>query len=68
MVVDECNNEVKVAKKEEELTETKALEPVRIKIKGKWLLLSEEFVANHPGGSVIYQYRWDFKNWFKILC
>jgi fatty acid desaturase len=56
MAVDECNNEVKVAKNEGEPAETKALEPVRIKIKGKWLLLSEEFVANHPGGSVIYQY------------
>jgi hypothetical protein len=35
----------------------KALEPVRIKINNKWLLLSAEFVASHPGGSVIYQYR-----------
>lgn len=35
----------------------KALEPVRIKINNKWLLLSAEFVATHPGGSVLYQYR-----------
>jgi hypothetical protein len=35
----------------------KELDPVRIKINGKWLLLSAEFVAGHPGGSVIYQYR-----------
>ncbi|KAI6181025.1 Stearoyl-CoA 9-desaturase [Aphelenchoides besseyi] len=34
-----------------------ALESVRIKINGKWLLLTGEFVANHPGGSVIYQYK-----------
>uniref|UniRef100_A0A915E4L2 Cytochrome b5 heme-binding domain-containing protein n=1 Tax=Ditylenchus dipsaci TaxID=166011 RepID=A0A915E4L2_9BILA len=33
------------------------LEEVRIKINDKWLVLSQEFVANHPGGAVINQYK-----------
>lgn len=30
---------------------------MQVKINGKWLDLSTEFVANHPGGPVITQYR-----------
>lgn len=30
---------------------------IHIKINGKWLTLSKEFVARHPGGSVIKQYK-----------
>ncbi|TKR64471.1 hypothetical protein L596_024997 [Steinernema carpocapsae] len=29
---------------------------LKIKINGKWLMLSDEFVHNHPGGPVITQY------------
>lgn len=29
----------------------------RLKIEGKWLLITEGFQARHPGGSVITQYR-----------
>lgn len=60
MSVDSCNNRLgmkSLEKDGEEELQLKELEPVRIKINGKWLLLSAEFVASHPGGSVIYQYR-----------
>lgn len=30
---------------------------IRVKINGKWLHLNKEFVASHPGGSVINQYK-----------
>ncbi|KAI1732930.1 fatty acid desaturase domain-containing protein [Ditylenchus destructor] len=33
------------------------LEDIQIKINGKWLTLSKEFVAKHPGGEVINQYK-----------
>ncbi|KAE9551494.1 hypothetical protein FO519_005288 [Halicephalobus sp. NKZ332] len=32
-------------------------EDLRIKVNGKWLNLSKEFVSSHPGGSVITQYK-----------
>lgn len=32
-------------------------ENIRLKINGKWLNLSKEFVSKHPGGSVINQYK-----------
>ncbi|CAD5218882.1 unnamed protein product [Bursaphelenchus okinawaensis] len=37
--------------------EQRELESIRVKINDKWLLLSKEFVAAHPGGSVINQYK-----------
>lgn len=30
---------------------------IHVKINGKWLALSKEFVTKHPGGSVINQYK-----------
>lgn len=30
---------------------------LKLKINGKWLNLSKDFVAKHPGGSVINQYK-----------
>lgn len=33
------------------------LEDIQVKINGKWLNLSKEFVAKHPGGEVINQYK-----------
>lgn len=35
-----------------------SVEAIRIRVNGKWLELSKEFVASHPGGSVINQYRY----------
>lgn len=35
-------------------------ESLRIKVNGKWLELSKEFVSSHPGGSVITQYKFVF--------
>lgn len=58
-VVDTCNGEID--NHGFESTQLKKLEPVRIKINEKWLLLSAEFVASHPGGSIIYQYRLAFR-------
>lgn len=30
---------------------------MRLKINGKWLELDKDFIAKHPGGSVITQYK-----------
>lgn len=30
---------------------------LRMKINGKWLWLSEEFIKGHPGGPVLTQYK-----------
>uniref|UniRef100_A0A7E5A188 FA_desaturase domain-containing protein n=1 Tax=Panagrellus redivivus TaxID=6233 RepID=A0A7E5A188_PANRE len=38
-------------------TTTAAPENVRLKVNGKWLDLGQEFVINHPGGSVLTQYQ-----------
>lgn len=35
-------------------------ENLKLKINGKWLNLSKEFVSKHPGGAVINQYKWFF--------
>lgn len=42
-------------------------EAIRIKIKDKWLQLSKEFVASHPGGSVITQYKY-VRSFIGLLC
>lgn len=33
----------------------------RLKIDGKWILITKDFQRRHPGGSVITHYRFVFK-------
>lgn len=41
---------------QEEPKKPQRFAPMRTKINGRWLELSEEFIRAHPGGPVITQY------------
>jgi hypothetical protein len=47
----------KEMEREADMMRSSAEAPLRMKINGRWLLLSDDFVKGHPGGQVLTQYR-----------